>query len=158
MNNKLKLGFIFILSVLLLVLLLSPKSNPNSPFFNIKRLQEKAFLNLRVSQEQKVEYLGQLLDNRLVELENLVKDESYEFLRTASLRYSTTAGHLTEAVVDNNLTKNVNPLKEKFESHKKRLQAMYEAYPKNFKDEEYKYIEDAINYLNAYLDKLSQVK
>ena len=157
MKSNLQLGLILILSILFLVLLLSPKSNPNNPLFGIKRLQEKAFLGLKVSQEQKVEYLGQLLDNRLVELENLVKNESFSYLWSASSRYSTTAGQITNSVVDNNLTQMVNPVKDKFEKHKERLQALYDAYPKNTDNVEYKYIEDAINYLNAYLDILSKI-
>ena len=44
---------------------------------------------------------------------------------------------------------------QKFNNHQEVLQKIYVIYPKNTDNWEWKYIQDDINYLKLYLDKLS---
>lgn len=156
MINYIKLSLIIILSVLAVLLLNIDNINPNwGILYKVKRLQEKTYFNFKSDPATKADYLNQLLDKRLVELENLVEDKKYQFLLSSSLRYSTTAGELTDIVKVNNLDHKTLPLKVKFMSHKVRLQNLLDIYPKDIVGNvEYKYLIDDINYLDLYLAKL----
>lgn len=157
---RIQLGLIIILVLFALSLLLAQKADPNNqPFFGLKRLQEKTFLKLKPDARNKVDYLSSLLDVRLLELQNLVKNQQYDYILSSSLRYSTFAGQITEFVTANNLTDKVDVIKNQFLNHQKLLDALYVAYPKNIPDNwEWKYIQDDFNYLGLYLDKLSKIK
>lgn len=159
MKTKIQLGAIIVLIIIVLALLLSQNANPDSQLlFGLKRVQEKTYLSLKTDPKDRVEYMSGLLDKRLKEFENIIKNKSWSYMWTASIRHSTFAGLITESITTNNLKEMVEPTKKQFEDHKSRLNALYEAYPKNTDNVEWKYILDAINYLNAYLDKLSQIK
>lgn len=159
MKTKVQIGLIVVLLIIAVSLLLSINSNPdNPPLFGLKRAQENVFLSLKTNSQDKVNYLSAILDSRLKEFENVIKNESYGYMWTSSLRYSTFAGRITDLIIANNLTDMVEPIKKQMEEHKKKLDVMYVAYPKNTDNVEWKYILDAINYLNAYLDKLTKVK
>ena len=130
--------------------------NPNwGILYKVKRLQEKTYFNLKSDPAAKADYLSQLLDKRLVELENMVDYIKYQFLLSSSLRYSTTAGELTDLIKYNNLDHKMLPLQVKFMSHKVRLQNLLDIYPKDIQGNvAYKYLIDDINYLDLYLAKL----
>ncbi|MBI2019427.1 hypothetical protein HYS95_02020 [Candidatus Daviesbacteria bacterium] len=152
---KIQMGLIIALALFALTLIVSQNANPNAPaLFAVKRLQEKAFLKLTPSPSGKVDYMSRLLDNRLKELQSIVKDKHYDYLLYSSLRYSTLAGQITDVIADNNLTDKVNVVKQQFSDHQKVLNELYILYPKNTSNLEYKYIEDDYNYLNLYLEKL----
>lgn len=157
---RIQLGLIIILVLFVLSLLLAQKADPNNqPFFGLKRLQEKTFLKLKPDAGSKVDYLGSLLDVRLLELQNLVKNQQYNYILSSSLRYSTFAGQITELIIANNLTDKVGPIKNQFLNHQTLLDALYIAYPKNIPDDwEWKYIQDSFNYLGLYLNKLAKFK
>lgn len=158
-KTKIQLISIILLSILALSLLISQSANPAmSLFFNMKRVQEKAYMKFKTTPEARLDYMSVLLDNRLGELESLVKNKNYTFLLTSSLRYSTLAGQMTELVVSNNLKDKAVGTKAQFNNHKKILNDLYIAYPKNTDNLEYKYLEDDMNYLDLYLEKLNQVK
>lgn len=155
-KTKIQLGLIFVLVILVLSLILSRKASPDfSPLWALKRIQEKAFLSFQSNPKDKIEYMRALLSIRLRELQDVFNHKNYNYILPASLRYSTTAGQITDLIIANNLTGQVDEVKKQFLSHEKILHDLYVAYPKNFDDEEYKYIEDDINYLNLYLDKLT---
>lgn len=141
-------------------LLLSQKANPDMPpFFALKRVQEKAFLRLKSDAESKVDYMSSLLNSRLEELQNVVKNKNYDYVLRSSLRYFSLAGQITDLIVANNLTDKVEGIKTQFLNHQKLLMELYVAYPKNIPDNvEWKYIQDDFNYLGLYLDKLEKVK
>lgn len=159
MNNRRKLYLIGILAVFAISLVLSQKADPSSaPFFYLKRAQEKAFLKLKASPKDKLEYMSFLLDNRLQELSGPIRAGNHNFVLPSSLRYSTLAGQITDLIIANNLKDEVDAIKTKFMDHKKALYDLYVLYPKNTEDTEYKYIEDDINYLKLYINKLSQIR
>lgn len=159
MKTKIKLYLIAALVIIALSLILSQKANPDfPPLFYLKRIQEKAFIILKFGPKDKVEYMSSLLDNRLEELSEPVRNKNYKYVLPSSLRYFTLAGQITELIISNNLKGYVEQTKQKFLSHQKILYDLYVLYPKNTDDTEYKYIEDDINYLKLYLDKLAEVK
>ncbi len=160
MRFRIQMGLIIILIVFALSLLVSQKANPDSVLlFALKRVQEKAFLKLKSSPQEKVDYMVSLLNNRLDELRNLVSSKSYTYILPASLRYSTSAGEITDLVISNNLKDKVSLVKQIFVNHRKVLNDLYTIYPKNIPDnEEWKFIQDDYNYLKIYLDKLSDWK
>lgn len=159
MKNKIQLGLIIILAIFAISLLLSRNASPDNPlFFGLKRAQENVFLGLKTDPRSKVNYLSSILDSRLKEFENIINNKSNKYIWNSSLRYSSFAGQITDLIIENNLTDMVDPYKNQLEDHKKKLDELYVAYPKNTDDVEWKYILDAINYLNAYLDKLAQVR
>lgn len=158
-KTKIQLSSIMLLVLLALSILISQSADPSMPlFWGLKRVQEKAHMKLKTTPEAQIDYLSVLLDVRLGELESLVKNDNTNYILPSSLRYSTTAGQITELLMANNFGDKVESIKTQFENHKKVLQNLYEIYPKNTEDIEYKYIEDDINYLDLYLDKLNQVK
>lgn len=158
-KHNIQKGLVVILIIFIISLLLSLKANPDaSIFFSLKRVQEKAFLKLKSSPTDRVNYMSSLLDDRLSELQNTFNSKSYGYILPSSLRYFTLAGQITDLVVANHLTDEVEPLKNQFLNHRKALDTLYVAYPKNTDNVEYKYIQDDFNYLGLYLDKLEKVK
>lgn len=158
-KTKTQVGLIIILAIFALSLLLSQKAAPNiPPLFSLKRVQEKVFLNLKSNPEQRVDYLVFLLNNRLYELDAVVKAKNYDYVLPSASRYSTLAGQITDLVIANNLKDKVPSLKQTFENHQKVLNDLYIFYPKNTDNWEWKYIQDDVNYLKIYLDQLSKVK
>lgn len=155
-ETQIKLGAILVLAVLVLSLIFSESASPDSLFFGLKRLQEKAFMKFKGSPEEKINYMSTLLDYRLEELQKIIDNKSFSYMWTTSLRYSTLAGQITDLAVANNMKDKMAGIKKQFSEHKKVLYDLYVAYPKNTDNIEYKYIEDDINYLNLYLEKLSK--
>lgn len=157
---RIQFGLIVILAIIALLLLLSLKANPDMPpLFALKRVQEKVFFEFKSTPRDRVDYMSSLLESRLQELQNVVKNKSYDDVLKASLRYSTLAGQITELIETNNLTEKVEIVRDQFLNHQKILDALYVAYPKNIPDNvEWKYIQDDFNYLGLYLDKLEKVK
>lgn len=155
LKTRLRVAAIAILAVFLLSLILARNATPDNPnLWGLKRIQEKVFLNLKSNPEERLDYMRGLLDVRLQELETQVKNQSYGYILPSATRYSTLAGQITEMVLANNMTDKVGSIKEQFNNHIKVLEEVYYIYPKNTDNEEYKYIEDDINYLKIYLDKL----
>jgi hypothetical protein len=156
---KIQLGAIGALVVIVISLLMSQSANPDfPPLFSLKRIQEKAYLSLKTTPQSKVDYMRNLLNTRLEELSNQVNSESYDYILPSAQRYSTLAGQITELVISNNMKDEVKNIKEQFSDHLKTLNSIYVKYPKNTDNKEYKYIEDDINYLKIYSDKLNSSK
>ncbi len=153
--TKIKLASTIFLAVIALSLIISQNASPDNPaFWSLKRAQEKVYLRLKSNPQEKLDYMSFLLDRRLDELSSQVKRQSYSQILPSASRYSSLAGQITELIISNNFTAYIEPTKQKFHSHQKVLQDLYILYPKNTDNIEYKYIEDDINYLNIYLDKL----
>lgn len=154
-ETRIKLGLITVLTIFALSLLIAQKATPNyGPFFSLKRVQEKLYLSLKNNPSDRVDYMSLLLNNRLDELQRDVKSEKYGYILPSASRYSTLAGEITDLIITNNLTNKIEQTKNQFLSHQKILNDLYVIYPKNTDNLEYKYIEDDINYLDLYFDKL----
>lgn len=159
LKTKVQLGAIILLIVLILSLFFSQMADPSiAPLFALKRVQEKVFMKLKTTPGDRLEYMSILLNSRLNELNSVVRNKNYDHVLKSSLRYSTLAGQMTDEVLANNLKLRVDAVKKQFSDHLVILNDIYVFYPKNTSNLEYKYIEDDINYLKIYLDKLSSLK
>ncbi len=158
-KSRIQLGLIIILIIMAVSLLFSQKANPNQKLlFGLKRVQEKIFLKTKITPQAKVDYMSNLLEIRLQEIQNVVNNKSYFYLLYSSLRYSTLAGQITDLIIESKMTDKLEVVKDQFLTHQKILNDLYVAYPKNTSNLEYKYIQDDYNYLKLYLDKLAEVK
>ncbi len=158
-KTKIQAGLIIFLAIFALSLIISQKATPDfGPFFSLKRIQEKVFLKLKSSPSDKIDYMSALLDTRLQELKSQVNRQSYNYILPSALRYSTLAGQITEMIIANNMKDKVVSTTAQFIAHKKTLQEIYVIYPKNTDNWEWKYIQDDINYLKLYLDKLQSIR
>lgn len=156
-KTNLKKILIVILAVVVVLLLLSNQATPDSPIFGVKRLQEKAFLSISNSPEKKADYYLVLLDKRLEEIDYLVKNNKFDHLWSASLRYSTTAGEVTKLITDNNLSSYVPDTIAKFKSHQSVFKNLGDNFPNRFDNEDWKFLQDASNYLDQYITILSKI-
>lgn len=155
---RISLAAILMLAIFALSLIVSQSITPdNKLLFGLKRIQEKVYLKL-TGTDNRLEYMRSLLDKRLIELDKMVKAESYCCILNAATRYSSLAGQITEIIESANMKDKAFSTIEQFQAHKKILQETYRIYPKNTDNFEYKYIEDDINYLDLYLDKLTKIK
>lgn len=109
---------------------------------------------VRSNPEERTKYGLILLDKRLSELVYLVESRQSDYILTSSLRYSTTAGQVTELIIPSRLTALVTPTKEKFREHQKIIKKLDDSYPKD-ESEEWKFIQDDYNYLAIYLQQLT---
>ncbi len=157
---RIQLGLIILLVIFALSLLISMgASSDMPPFFALKRVQENIFLKFKSNPRDKVNYMIGMLDSRLEELGNVVKNKNYGYVLKAASRYSTLAGQITDLVTGNNMTDKVDVVRNQFLNHQKALDQLYVIYPKNIpENEEWKFILDDFNYLKLYLDKLEKVK
>lgn len=156
-KTKIQLSTIIFLAIVVISLLLSSGASPDSSvLFAIKRIQEKVFLNLKSDPKDKLGYMRGMLDTRLEELSSQVNRKKYSHILPSAQRYYTLAGEIAQLVIENNMLTQVSSIKEQFLAHQKVLLNLYEIYPKNTDNWEWKYIQDDINYLKIYLDQLSK--
>lgn len=158
MWSNIKIISIIVLVIVAAALLVSNQANPDSPFFGIKRLQEKTFLSITTAPDKKVDYYLSLLDKRLGEIDYLVKNDRSDHLWSASLRYTTTAGEISQLITDNNLSSYIPNTIAKFKSHQSVFRNLGDNFPNRFNTEDWKYLQDGSNYLDQYINKLSQVQ
>lgn len=111
-------------------------------------------MDLKPSAEDKADYQIELLNRRLAELRQVVDNRKYDFLLNSSLRYSTTAGQVTELVNETKLGAQKVELERLFAKHQQALQRLLDGYPPDL-NQEWKYLQDDINYLKLYLEKLA---
>lgn len=111
---------------------------------------------LKFSPESKVKYYEVLLEKRLKDLSTVIDDGEPSYILSSSLRYSTTAGQLTEYMQKNNMKGDVPTVLNIFKEHQKTLSELINSYPKD-RDGEWKYIQDDINYLDTYSEYLSKL-
>jgi len=95
----------------------SKDTTPSSSLFYGKRIIENFILATKIKPEDRADYYSQLLDVRLKELQTLYDDEQFDLIISASLRYSTIAGRLTETIKTHNLTDQSPHVKEQFNRH-----------------------------------------
>jgi hypothetical protein len=153
--KKTKQILLVTLLVLAVSLFFSRDTDPRySYLYSLKRIQEKIFSKLQFSPEPRVRYQTLLLNERLSELQTIVDTKQYDYILQSSLRYSATAGELTNMIKESNLTELRSPTIEVFKSHQQRLQTIINNYPKD-QNVEWKYIQDDFNYLLIYQEQLS---
>lgn len=158
-KTKIQLGAIAVLVLIVVSLLLAQKADPDfPPFWGLKRVQEKVFFKFKSNASEQVDYMRGLLNIRLEELSNQVRRQSYNYILPSALRYSTLAGQITDTIIASNMKDQVPAVINQFKDHQKVLQDLYVIYPKNTDNWEWKYIQDDVNYLKIYLDRLKEIK
>lgn len=155
-NFKVVLFALSLLLILVLFVMNVGVANPDSrPFYRFKRLYETVQLRFKATPEDKLDYLYSLLDKRLLELNSVVESGNSPYILNTSLRYSTTAGQITELIIQNNLKNQASKAREKFEDQFLIVKSLPSKYSKA--DGEVKYIIDDANYLRIYIDQLSSL-
>lgn len=143
------------LLILAFSILLSDRAIPNSEnLYDLKRLQEKIFMAVKTNPRDKKDYYDILLDKRLKELVAIVENGQYDYVLTSSLRYSTTAGRLTELIIDHQIKDSISATQNKFREHQETIKKLASSYPSD-ENERGKFIQDDFNYLEIYLSQLA---
>lgn len=154
-TSKIKTGITIVLLVLIVATLFSDRALPSSvELFTLKRLQEKFFMAIKTNPKDKIDYYNILLDKRIEELKTIIKNREPNLILSSSLRYSTTAGLMTELIISNHLTEVVNTTQEKFKKHQEIFKNLDNSYQKD-EGEEWKFIQDDYNYLSIYSQQLT---
>ena len=117
-------------------------------------MQEKTILEMKSSPQAKADYLIYLLEQRAREIEQMILSRNFEYTLESSLRYSSTAGQLTEMVSKNDLNDKQQIILQIFNTHKTRFKPLLDHFPMD--NTERKYLEDDINYLTIYADQLTK--
>ncbi len=125
---------------------------PDSPFYVLKRFEEKLIMSFRLKSADKISYGLTLLKRRLQEIDYVTGKKEYDLFSSTSLRYSTQAGDITQLVSDFNF----EPRKEILDTFQNDQVKIKDILSRKDDKEDWKYIEDSINYLTIYLNKLAK--
>lgn len=134
------------------ILIIAQNVNVLSPLFPLRRLDEKIILMTKHDPDSHTKYLLDLVDNRMSDLSFIMNKNQYAYLLPASLRYSSTVGTLTEYVQTHNLKQFTPDIQKKLSRHTQILQRLIKQY--HGKHEEWKYLQDDINYIEQYKTQL----
>lgn len=146
------LTIIVILIAFIGVAFLSQWARPDFyPFYNLKRFEEKIIEITKINPEARADYDMQLLQYRLEDVEYITDNEEYNMFVPTSLRYSTTAGDLTNWVLGHSLNDKKKVIVNFFKMHQSILEKILR---KNGQQGSWKFIQDDINYLTIYENEL----
>lgn len=120
----LMLLFVFIVTFILMIRGSFPD---NESIYKYKRAQEKFILDHKTESGSRADYYEELLDNRFKELNYLGKNNLGQYISTASSRYSTTLGELSELIVQNNLSDQRKKITQKLPEYKKQLKMVHDS-------------------------------
>lgn len=130
------------------------KTYPDSQLaYNTKRLKEKIVLFFKFTPKKKVSYYKVLLNSRLSEYKYIVDSKNIAYIEKVSQRYETTAGQLTELIIEKNMKEEINSTIELLNSHKLIIGGMKDDFL--FDSLEWRLLMNGLNSLEIYLEKLS---
>lgn len=121
--------------------------------YNFKRLGEKTILFFNFFPSGKVKYMQKLFEERLLELEYIVETKNIAHIEKMSQRYETTAGQLTELIVEKLLRRDAGKVRDTFDKHTEMLKFLRSQY--EYDTAEWRFIQNDINSLKIYSDQLS---
>lgn len=124
--------------------------NPGSVYYPIKRIWEKFLLIVSFPAKNKTNYEISLLETRLSELNNVVKNKELSELQQSSQRFSYHAGILVDHIISNNQDKQI--IESKFKSYIELLDQLRDKYPAN--SSFWLLIQQDIDSLNILMNKL----
>lgn len=129
-------GSIFLgIALFVLLLFLSRNAMPNSGMYSFKRINEKLISITKLKPKDKIDYQILLLSERMREIDFIYHSKSRHLLLSTSMRYSSTAGKLTEMLVaenDSNIKKQVLWIFSKDRVKLKKLEMGYKWFEKKF--------------------------
>lgn len=147
---KIVFSIVFGIAFFGLFLLLSRDTMPNSGMYSFKRVKEKLVSISKRDREEKIDYQIQLLKERMKEIDFIYHSKNRYLLLSTSMRYSSTAGKLTNLVLLNNIPAQKKLVYEIFSKDKlklKKLEVEYKWFEKKF-------IADAYYSLGQYQNML----
>lgn len=124
-----------------------------SGFYQVKRFEEKILFSFQSTDSEKATFMQSLLEKRLSELQGVVNNEDYDIFYSTSLRYSTQAGDLTDFINKKNLKDERKSTLVLFNKQQRDIKKLLQN--KDTHDQ-WKFIQDANNYLTIYSAKLSK--
>lgn len=130
--------------------------NPGDDYkYVFKRLREKISLFFSgFNSDSKTEYYQKLVKVRLAELKKVSDNKDIANIQTASQRYETTAGHLTEYVNKKSITKYDQEITDMFNSHILVIKEMQKNYDST--TAEWRFLENDVNSLKQYIEILKK--
>jgi hypothetical protein len=126
---------------------------PPSTSFIIKKIREELIGYTKFSSSDKFDYYSYLLDTRLSEVEVLVQTKQYDQVIAGTSKYASTASELVNFVKTNQLNDKKELVKQQFARHRELLTKLSTTYPPD--DEGWKFLLDAVNYLDSYEGQLN---
>lgn len=130
--------------------------NPAPGFnYNLKRIKEKAFLFILTPFPQyKAYYYEELLNTRLSEFKYVVVNKDLYDLQGINERYFTTAGELTELILDK---KSLDDQKDNTKKLLSKHLTVVDKFKEYFNDTtaEWRFIKQTSDYLQIYISQLS---
>lgn len=148
-------GVVVIVVVVVGSLFLAQNATPDfAPFYSIKRFEEKLVSYTKRSPESKASYDEFLLNRRLDDLKYIISNNEYDGFIQTSLRFSTTAGNLANYIIANHLKDRVNHTKWLFWHDENIIKNLMKGHNGN---DNWKFIQDDINYLGIYYKELAKI-
>lgn len=118
----------------------------------VKRFKEKVFLFFKFDSNSKLDYYEVLLDKRLAELVYIVVNNDIAHIETTSSRYESTAGQLTQILLDNKSDENFLKVKQKFTDHLLVLVKIQDNFLSS--TAQWRFVENDINSLKIYSQQI----
>src|SRR3989344_247025 len=125
---------------------------PDGMPYLLKRIKEKIGLFFSFSNESKVNNYKKLTGIRLAELKFVIEKNHMGYFEQSTQRYFTTVGQLTTLVISKNVGSQYNPVKGELLLHIPVLTKLRDSY--DFDTAEWRFVEDDINYIKGYIDKI----
>jgi len=144
------LGIILVLGIILTggTLFLAPQAHPDfPPLYKVKRLEEKVIEKTKHTPQARADYDAQLLQNRLEDIQYVTSNKEYGLFLGVSLRYGATAGTLRNFILTNRLHSKNSSTIQLFKTQQASIQKLLS---KKGDQEEWKFIQDDVNYLTIY--------
>jgi len=119
----------------------------------VKRFKEKVTLFFKFDLNSKLDYYQVLLDKRLAELAHIADNKNVAYIETTSSRYESTAGQLTQILIDNKSKEKFLEVKQKFTGHLLVLAKIQDNFLSS--TAEWRFIENDINSLKIYFRQIA---
>lgn len=119
----------------------------------IKRVKEKVGTFFAFSESGKTDFLENLVKTRLAELKYIIDNKEMSYFEKSTQRYFTVAGELTDFIASKKNKESAEKVKATLSSHLPVLMNLRDTY--NPTTAEWRFVEDDVNYIKGYIDKLS---
>lgn len=118
----------------------------------LKRINEKISLFFAFSDGNKVKSYKRLTNVRLAELKFIIENKRQAYFEKSTQRYFTVAGEFVSFITSKNLKSEFIPVREQLQSQIPILTGLRNQYSPE--SAEWRFVEDDINYVKGYIDKL----
>jgi len=157
----------FLLSIFLFIpqLTLADVNSESTPSVKVKvekmsniidRFKEKITLFFKFNSDEKLDYQQQLVEQRLGELDYVIRTGQGDFIEEVSSRYAAYVGRLSESLLSSNNNVKKEQVLEMFKTHPKILAKMRDNFPAN--SGFWLLLQHDINTVQIYSDKIQNSK